>query len=214
MGLCLLFYSCDKEDFAIQEENSKIDNIESRSNDGTGENIIEILASGTSIGKSNNVRVQLSDGSFTNDWSNQESGLAKPITFSYEEPIFHPVLPSGTCCEIQLLPPYIYNNSELFLFIGERGIDSPDGYLSQFVDFDVDKIEPEQTIHFFDGRRNSAAAANNYSCDVPDSGFGLWWPTNTIEPGRYNVHVSKGWVLTQGNEGICDTDEKTYRVNN
>lgn len=216
MGLCFLFYSCDKEDFAIQEENSKIDNIESRSNDGTGESIIEILASGTSIGKSNNVRVQLSDGSFTQDWTNEISTLNTPILVMHEKQTFHPVMPDGTCCEVFLFPPYTNVPEGTFFTAGEKGIDSNDYYQLQFLDFNIDKIEPEQNVDIFDNQTASAANSTINSCDRPVGTFGVgwWYPPGTLAPGRYVCVVDKGGILPNGSEWICDTDTKNYQVNN
>jgi len=206
-GFSFLIISCEKENSITEIEDNSPADVETRSS----ETVIDILASGTSIGKSINVQVQLSDGSFTQDWSNEISSLGAPILAIIEEPILHPVIPDGTCCQIDLLPPYS-QSSQLFVFVGERGIDSSDGYAAQFIDWDVDKVEPEQITPFYDGRRRSNASFGNISCDIPDSGIGLWWPT--IAPGRYDVHVSKGWILNNGTEGICDTDSDTYRINN
>jgi len=211
IGFSSLYYSCEKETTISERDEDIAKTIESRT-DGSSQTIIDILASGSSIGKDIDVRVQLNDGSITRDWSQDISSLESPILFMHEEPFIDPALPDGTCCEIKILHPY-NQSGQMMIFIGEKGIDSNDGYASQFVDFDIDKIEPEQIIQFYDTRHLSYASRpqGNNTCEI-EGGFGLWW--TTIEPGRYDVNVDKGWVLSNGVEGVCDTDAKTFRISN
>lgn len=159
-----------------------------------------------------NIRLQLSDGTFTRDWTNELATLEHPILVMREEPIEHPVLPDGTCCEIRLMPPYTQSGVGLMLPVGEKGIDSSDGYAYQFVDFDVYIIQSGQSTPFWNGRRPSIAFLNgDISCSI-NGGFGLWWPD--VTPAIYDLTVDKGWILNNGSEGICDTNRSRYRVIN
>jgi len=211
-GFSFLIISCEKENSITEIEDNSPADVETRSS----ETVIDILASGTSIGKSINVQVQLSDGSFTQDWTNEISSLGAPILAIIEEPTYEPILPDGTCCEVFLFPPYQNVQNGTFFSAGEKGIDSNDYYQLQFVDFDIDKIEPEQIIDIFDNQTPSASNPNNNSCDRPVGTFGVgwWYPPGTLEPGRYRCTVQKGGIIPNGPEWICDTDIKGYRVNN